>query len=308
MKKAISLVLVILMTAGPLLAETEESFQKAKDQTLSALKELRESKQAKDGIILKERGSQYSTYKNSGLGSDYYKKTAESPYTKSKIAEGLLAVAMTAAYTIGTPEQASSSNQLKQIAADLSGSGVPEYQTMADSLLKTAACIDASDQVCATTEVDNLKAWAQSNLPVDSNYKPTNSEKAVLSPFAQFMSGFLNSAFAKIFGAGMAALSTWLAALIGGPAGVFGATLITSIFSSIVQNISNPEAMGSSVGDKTSSALITTISDMSKNSSTATPAAGSAGSSTGTVPKAPTGSIDAVNSGASNDSQLLKTK
>jgi hypothetical protein len=241
MKKVLSLVLVGLLTLRPVLsfaATTEDNLQAAKDQTLDALKELQNAKgpnNSADAAIYQEKGSAYSEYKTSGLGANYYRKTAESPYTMSKIAEAIAALAQTAASAIGTSMQLSAAAQMASLAADLKASGVPNYQPLATSLAAESGYVSTGDTISAQQTATNIAACAATTMPVDTSYKPTTSETAALSPFSQFFKGFLDSVLPVLSSAGMQVLMAALGSIFG----PLGTTLGTIMGGSLGPMISN---------------------------------------------------------------------
>ena len=270
-KKFISLIIVILLLINPILvfADSEESLRKAKDQTTEALQKLKEMKVSEGNkysntVTLPEKGAPYSSYNTSGLNSDYFAKTGESPYTKAKIMEGLLDTALAAAFSIGTSEQKNSADDLRAMAKDLESSGVPEYKEMATYLQKEADCIDASDEYCAKGEADNLKNLVNQLMPrIDPNYTPTASEKAALNPFAKFLQGFAGKVMAKISDYMLQQLLSMLG-LVGKFGGPIGA-IVAALGESIIENLNDSEAAGSSFGDKTADALTGKMDEIKNN-------------------------------------------
>jgi hypothetical protein len=310
MQKIICAVMTGLMLFLPVLllaATTEDNLKTAKEQTLDALKELKEAKGSNvDESVYREKGSAYSEYKTSGLGPDYYKKTAESPYTKSKIAQGIAAIAATAAAAIGTKMQDSAMQQLQSLAADLMGSGVPEYKTLAGDLTTEAGYIGTGDSISANKEAEIINTYAQTYLPVDPNYTPTASETAALNPFAQFMSGFLSSVFAVLSTAAIAILSNALGGIFGKVGSIVGSTvgsIISSIVSSLINNTPiDAKSLGSTAGSGAAGSVMSAVTP--SNNSTSGSSSGVAGTATQVV-----GSENKVDvTGSSTDKQIINNK
>lgn len=268
MKKLLNAVIAAALLLAPVLsfaASTEDNLKAAKSQTQDALKELREAKgnnanSMTDESTYREKGSAYSEYKTSGLGPEYYAKTAESPYTKSKIAQGIAAIAATAASSIGTSMQASVVSQLTAMINDLIGSGVPEYKAMAADLQKEVAFIKTGDSISAKKTAENIAAYAATNLPVDPSYVPTASESAAMDPFTQFFKGFLSSILSVLSNQAIAILTAALGTIFGGPVGaVLGGsvgTILSSLASSLINNTPiDATAMGAAAASSVNSAI-----------------------------------------------------
>jgi hypothetical protein len=283
MKKIISIILLMSIILYPVVIYaddiTENNLKTAKEQTLDALKELKNAKPPIDSAVYHEKGSAYSDYKTSGLGPEYYKKTAESPYTKSKIAQGIAAVAETAVSSIGTAMQQSAEAQLTALAADLMGSGVPEYQTMATQLNKEAGYIATGDSIDAKQTADGINQFAAANLPVDLSYKPTSSETAALSPFAQFFEGFLGSVCSALTQGGFSVLTAALGTVFGPLGSIIGASagsIVTALVNSLVYNYPvSAQGMGMSAASGVNSGIMNGSSSLSNTIKTsATPSTG----------------------------------
>jgi hypothetical protein len=135
--------------------------------------------------------------------------------------------------------QASAAAQLQSLAADLMGSGVPEYQELAASLKEETEYIKNGDSISANKMADIIKNYAASKLPVDKNYKPTASEQAALNPFAEFFKGFLASILSVLSSQAVAVLTTALGAIFAGPLGAIVSGSIGSILNSLASSLIN---------------------------------------------------------------------
>lgn len=309
MKKRFGTLLAILLVFVPIAVlatdSTEDNFQTAKNQISDSLKELKEAKGTRsnggDSSIYREKGSAYSEYKTSGLGPDYYAKTAESPYTKSKIAQGIAQIAATAAAAIGTSMQGSSATQLKTMAADLQASGVPEYQAMATQLVTEAKYIDNGDSISANKVAENIATYAATELPVDTNYTPTASEQAALNPFAEFFKGFLSSILSVLSSNAISILTTTLGTILGGPVGTALGGSLGGIVNALAQSLINntpldAASLGATAATGVNSVITNSASTASsaiKNSATPSASTTSSSSSSSTesvLPAQKTGS------------------
>jgi hypothetical protein len=324
MKKIIRTVLAAVLVFVPLLsfaATTEDNLQAAKNQTEDALKELKTVKgtgtnQNSDPALYREKGSAYSEYKTSGLGPDYYAKTAESPYTKSKIAQGIAALATTAAAAIGTSMQASVISQLTAMISDLKGSGVPEYQAMAADLQKEVGYIQTGDSISAKNTAVNITTYASTYLPVDTSYIPTASEKAALNPFVEFFKGFISSVLSVLSSSAIQILTTALGAIFGPFGAAIGGSLgavVNSLAQSLIYNTPvDPSNLGSTAAGDVNSLISKNASSASSAIRTsATPAAN--GSSNNPI-SGPTQTNGDANAGSttfqqnSTDTKAVNTK
>jgi hypothetical protein len=318
MKRIISFFLVTALVFAPLLsyaASTEDNLRTAKEQTRDVLKELKTAKgtganEYADESIYKEKGSAYSEYKTSGLGSDYYTKTAESPYTKSKIAEGIAAVATSAASAIGTSMQTSVISQLTAMISDLKGSNVPEYQTMATSLEKENAAIKVGDSITAKKTAEDIATYASTYMPVDQSYTPTASEREALNPFVEFFKGFLGSILQVLSKSAIAVLTAALSTIFGPIGAAIGGSLSSVVESIAGSLINNTPIDASNLGSAAAGDINSVISKKAGDTSTAieasaTPAATSVSS---TAPLTQREGSNVEVQGSSTDTKMFNTK
>ena len=311
MKKIISITLASLLGMVPVLsfaATTEDNLQAAKDQTLDALKELQNAKGPNNGVdatLYQEKGSAYSEYKTSGLGADYYRKTAESPYTKSKIAEGIAALAQTAAASIGTSMQQSAAAQLASLAADLKASGVPDYQPLATSLATESGYVATGDSISAQQTATNIATYASTTMPVDT---PTASETAALNPFGQFFKGFLDSVLSVLSSQATTVLMAALGSIFGPLGTILGGSLgsmVSSIVSSLVNNTPiNATSIGTSMAAGVDSVISSTSNTIAASFKVnPTPVINPATSSSSSAVAGPTQVVGSENPGATTVQQ-----
>ena len=320
MKRFVSALLTAVLVFVPLLSfaasTTEDNLKAAKDQTEDVLKELKTAKgtganETADQSLYREKGSAYSEYKTSGLGPDYYKKTAESPYTKSKIAEGIAALATTAAASIGTAMQTSVVSQLTAMISDLKASGVPEYQTMATSLEKENAAIQTGDSITAKSTAASIATYASTYLPVDTSYTPTASEKEALNPFAEFFKGFLDSILSVLSSSAIQVLTAALGTIFG-PLGTVAGGALGNIVSALANSLINntpidAKSLGSSAAGGITGVISTNASAASSAiKASATPIATSQ-SSAAPAPLTQREGANVEIQGSSTDTKMINT-
>jgi len=306
MKKIVSIILTGMLALLPVLSfaeTTDDNLQAAKDQTLDVLKELKTAKGPNaDESIYQEKGSAYSEYKTSGLGAEYYRKTAESPYTKSKIAQGIAGLAQTAAAAIGTSMQQSAAAQLAALAADLKASGVPEYQPLATSLATESGYVATGDSISAKQTAANIATYASTTLPVDTSYKPTSSETTALNPFGQFFKGFLDSVLSVLSSSATTVLMAALGSIFGPLGTVLGGSIgsmVSSIVNSLVNNTPiNAESIGTSMAAGLDSAISATSNTIAASIRASSTPVNNPAASPASVVAGPTQVVGSSNPGA----------
>src|ERR1035437_4996363 len=264
MKRLISLTLVALMFVFSLLfatdAEQAEGIQATKAKMSSIISQANQRESTTNERFVKSYNNLSSI--KTKLDSNYYSKTAStSDYTKSKTMEMLSQLATTAAFAIGTADQAKQAALISDQATALKAAGAPEYQEIATKYADLAEAVKSGNDIQAQSIAASITDYVTANAPViDSNYTPTPQENSLLAGLGSVLSGSLGRIGSMLTSFGLSKLLTLLggAALASNPLtlaiGMLMGDTIGALASSVTNNgVVNWEPVANSATDKTTS-------------------------------------------------------
>lgn len=248
MKRVTSLTLVVLMTicqSLPLIASDDvrsQGMQQVKGKMNNAMQQL-DTKQPETA----NGGYGDTTYKtlskvHATLDTNYYNKTLESDYTKNKIMTMLGQLAITSAYSIGTAMQGQQTKLVTAQATSLQASNDPNYQAMGQQFATLATEMSQGNSIEAKQTAVEIQAYAAQNCPqIDSGYKPTPQENALLAGLASVLSNCMGAILGMLGNAGIQALLTALniAGAATGPIGTVISTLIQSTIGAVFTGVTS---------------------------------------------------------------------
>jgi hypothetical protein len=272
MKKIISLTLVALMFIGPISIfandpEREQGVQSLKGKMSTVLQEIDNEKPTEE---TKYGDTTYKTLSQvkANLSTDYFNRTTETDYMKNKILTMLGQLAVTSAFSIGTAQQAKQTALVNSTASNLEASSDTDYQTLGQKYQTLATQIQEGNSIEADATAAEIQNYVQSVAPtIDSNYKPTQQENALLAGLASILSSSLSSVMGILGSLGIQKLLTLLgqAALSASPIGLAVSAILQSTLGVVFTGITGGGQINWQAVNQTASNQVTNIA--SKGSS-----------------------------------------